>query len=369
MATKKKTTIYDIAGEAQTSPSTVAAVLNGTWQKRRIGEDTAKAIQKIAGRRGYTINMQARGLRRSRSGLIGMIVPTLDNRFFSSLAQAFETSARAEGLYPVVVSTLRDPENERATVKALISHNLEALFLAGTTDPDSLAEICRRAGVKHINIDLPGSKALSVISDNYGGAKTLTKELLTRMAVSGAGAEMYFIGGIATDHNTKRRMEGFRDALKEAGYQVDPSTIRPTGYDADLAEAAVRELYSQLGGLPDGLFVNSTLAFEGVVRFLRTLPIDDIRRCSIGCFDWDPYIELLHFPVLMVRQNAAEMVAEGYRRLKQPKADTNQVILIPTDLIVPDAESPPPIVVDEDAGRRIRPSSALHRRVGRRKGA
>jgi LacI family transcriptional regulator, fructose operon transcriptional repressor len=340
MPSKKKTTIYDIANEAQTSASTVAAVLNGTWKKRRIGEETAKAIRKIANQTGYTINMQARGLRRSRSGLIGMIVPMLDNRFFSSLAQAFESHAREQGLSPVVVSTLRDPEKEQATVRALISHNVEALFLAGATDPDSLAKICKRAGVTHVNIDLPGSKALSVISDNYNGAKTLTNALLARSSGIGANADIYFIGGIGSDYNTQQRMQGFRDALLERGHKVESSTMRPTGYAAELAESTVRDLYLQLGRLPDVLFVNSTLAFEGVVRFLRTLPIDDVRKCSIGCFDWDPYIELLHFPVLMVRQNATEMVAEGYRRLKQSNAEAKKIILIPTELIVSD-ERPP----------------------------
>ena len=86
----KNATIYYIAIETKISASTVAAILNGSWKKRRIAEKTALLVQKVAGKRGYSVNVQASGVRKSKSGLIGMIVPMLDNRFFSSLAESFE---------------------------------------------------------------------------------------------------------------------------------------------------------------------------------------------------------------------------------------------------------------------------------------
>ncbi len=341
MPNGKKTTIYDIAKEARSSASTVASVLNGTWQKRRIKKSTAEAIQKIAVKRAYSPNLQARGLRKSRSGLVGMIIPLLEYRFFSSLAEAFERAARAEQLYPVVVSTLRDPANEQATVRALISHNVEALFLAGATDPDTLSEICRRARVKHVNVDLPGSKAPSVISDNFQGAVRLTGAIVNRMRSldpSSSRQSISFIGG-APDYNTQQRLAGFRSCLDEAGFQVDPSWLQVSGYESYLAEAALRGVYAQLGKLPDGLFVNSTTAFEGVARFLQTLPLDEVRACAIGCFDWDLYIEFLNFPVIMVRQNVHGMIAEAYRILKGPRVPGAPIILVPTEMIATGKQS------------------------------
>lgn len=341
MQKKNKPTIYDIAVEAQVSPSTVAAILNGSWKKRRVSAETAKAVQEIATQRGYSINLQARGLRHSRSGLIGMIVPMLDNRFFSSLAQAFEEMARAQGLYPVVVSTLRQPANEHATVKALISHNVEALFLAGATDPDGLSELCGTASIPHINIDLPGRKALSVISDNYQGAYDVTGVIAREVLKRSSTPQVFFIGGIGSDYNTHQRIDGFRQALTGAGCAVSDERVRPAGYEAAIAEATIRDIHAQLGRLPDGLFVNSTIAFEGVVRFLRTLPHDAVLDCTIGCFDWDPYIELLNFPVIMARQDVRAMIRNGYELIEEANAKPTRIVLIPTELIVPDGFAPP----------------------------
>lgn len=334
----RKTTIYDISAKAGVSASTVASVMNGSWKRRRITEVTADRIRVIAEELGYTINLQARGLRISNSGLVGMILPMLDNRYFSSLAASFETIARARNLVPVVVSTLRAPEEERNTVEALIAHNVDALFIAGATDPDSVAKLCETAHLKHINVDLPGKYGISVISDNYQGARAMTHDILARRRRQN-GSSFYFIGGVQTDHNTMARIRGFSEELEASGFNIQPDTILPNGYDPSVAEATLRAIYKKHGGLPDILFVNSTAVFEGIIRFLKTLPVEEIRQCSIGCFDWDPFIELLHFPVVMVRQNVQAMMERCYELLDEPIGTENRIELIPTELVLPGTNS------------------------------
>src|SRR6478752_3321947 len=107
---QKKATIYDLSVVSGASASTVSSVLNGTWRKRRISEETANRIISLAKAHRYTVNLQARALRSSRSGLVGLLLPVYDNRFFSSMAQTFEALARGRGLLPMVVSGRRDPE-------------------------------------------------------------------------------------------------------------------------------------------------------------------------------------------------------------------------------------------------------------------
>src|SRR5690606_41256430 len=97
----------------------------------------------------------------SRAGLMGLLQSLHDTRFFSAMAQSFEAQVRSRGLCPVVVSANRDPEEERATVSALISYSIDALFICGATDPDSLHELCTAAGLPHVNVDLPGTKVRS----------------------------------------------------------------------------------------------------------------------------------------------------------------------------------------------------------------
>lgn len=332
---RKKATIYDIAARTGASASTVASVLNGSWQGRRIAERTALRIQEVASELNYSRNLQASGLRRARSGIAGMIIPKHDNRFFSAMSESFEAEARARGLTPLIVSTLRDPEEELRTVATLISHNVDQMFITGATAPDALAKMCAQAGIPHVNVDLPGKAAPSVISDNYWGACELTRYIADRIGPDGEA--IHFIGGIGTDHNTRERVRGFLDVCRTRLDSADPGWVDTCGYAPEAAEAAIRDLYSRLGGaLPAGLFINSTIAFEGVFRFLKQLPASQLNRVVIGCYDWDPFISYLQFPVAMVRQDGAALIAKAFRLIEEGKREPS-VTLVRPEFIEPEA--------------------------------
>ena len=134
---RRRSTIYDIAEETNASASTVSLVLNGSWSRYRIKEDTAQRIQESAKRLGYNVNLKARGLRTSRSGLAGMILPHYRNRFFADLAEAFEAEARARNLCPIVVSTQRDPAVEARVTDTMLAQRVEFLFAGRPRSPAS----------------------------------------------------------------------------------------------------------------------------------------------------------------------------------------------------------------------------------------
>lgn len=312
---KRVSTIYDLAELAGVSASTVSAVLSGKAKARRIAEATVASVQQLAETHRFTLNRQASGLRRSRSGLIGMIIPMHDNRFFSEMSRAFERLARERHWYPIVVSTLRDPALELETVNTLLSYRIEQLIVTGATDPDSVGRACRAHGVAHVNVDLPGTTATSVVSDNYWGAQQLTRALIERSRPMRQGPRnrIHFVGGLASDYATQRRVAGFADTVAARIGAVRPDQIDACGYAGERAEASVRALYARLGGLPRGLFINSTIALEGVVRFLKTLPHKEVAACTVGCYDWDPFASALSFPVLMVRQDVEALLGEAFR--------------------------------------------------------
>jgi LacI family transcriptional regulator, fructose operon transcriptional repressor len=327
----RKSTIYDIAQRTGASPSTVSAALNGTWQKRRIKESTALEVQKFAADLGYTTNMQARGLRKARSGLIGMILPAHFNRYFSSLSQIFEVHARARGLCPVIVSTLRDPEEERLTVETLISYAIDSLFIVGASNPDALSNMCAAINLKHINVDLPGNKAPSVISDNYSGARTLTREILRLMpkVPDQQREKTYFIGGAHWDHATAERIRGFKDVMNEQHCEVSDTQVFSNSYEPDASTVDIREICERIGGIPAGLFVNSTFAFEGVLKYFSTQPADLFRDVIVGCYDYDPFASFMHFPVVMMRQNVEELVAQAFKLLDENITDARTIRIEP----------------------------------------
>ncbi|MVA27614.1 LacI family DNA-binding transcriptional regulator (plasmid) [Agrobacterium vitis] len=305
----RKTTIYDLAELAGTSASAVSAVLNGNWKKRRISTQLAEKIRRIAQEQGYALNMQASLLRREKSQIIGMIVPKYDNRYFGSIVETFEDMARARGLFPIITCTRRDPELEVEAARTLLSYQVEWLVSTGATNPDRITEICTSAGARSINLDLPGTAAPSVISDNFAGARELTRRILKNChSKTGKAAPLLFVGGRATDHNTLERVRGFRAAHQDIGVPIDERHILTCGYAPEKAEKALQTLAIVEGEIPGGMFVNSTISLEGVMQWLKTSGYVAERLPAMGCFDWDPFVALLGGDIEMVRQDVDGML-------------------------------------------------------------
>ncbi|MDQ0322723.1 LacI family fructose operon transcriptional repressor [Pararhizobium capsulatum DSM 1112] len=325
----KKTTIYDLAELAGTSASAVSAVLNGNWKKRRISSQLAEKITKIAEEQGYALNMQASLLRREKSKIIGMIVPKYDNRYFGSIVETFETMARERGLFPIITCTRRDPELELEAARTMLSYQVEWIVSTGATDPDRISDLCATAGVRSLNLDLPGSKAPSVISDNFAGARELTRRVLANCERKlGAALPLIFIGGRGSDHNTAERIRGFRAAHQDMGVSIDETHILACGYAPEKAESSLQALAASEGDLPRGMFVNSTISLEGVMRWIKRSHHYDGHSPIIGCFDWDPFAALMGDEIEMVRQDVPAMLDAVFHIIDHGPAQTT-VIEIP----------------------------------------
>src|SRR5258707_2416792 len=329
----RKSTIYDVAKATGSSTDTVSMVLNGSWVRYRIKEETANRILERARQLGYNVNMKARGLRLSRSGLVGMVLPHYRNRFFAGLAETFEEQARSRGLCPIVVGTQRDPAVEASVTETLLSQWVELLFIAGVRNPTPLNELCSAAGVPSINLDLPGDGAPSVVTDNRKGAQANTDVLIEKLLARGvAPDELVLLGGVADEYATEMRIAGFRDAFEARQMTPAADAIDCCGYNAAAAKRVLSIRYEKLGRLPAGLLMNSITAFEGVVQFTSTLSPDAWKSAVVGCFDWDPFAANLPFDVTMLRQDVQTIISEAFTLAENHDPTDRSLILVPTGL-------------------------------------
>ena len=85
--TKKNISIKEIAKLANVSVATVSRVINNNG---RFSEATKERVEKIIKEYGYTTNIAAKSLRTSKSKTIGLIVPHINNEWFSQLALEIE---------------------------------------------------------------------------------------------------------------------------------------------------------------------------------------------------------------------------------------------------------------------------------------
>ena len=340
-AVRRKSTIYDIATATDSSPATVSLVLNGSWARYRIKKETALRILESARLLSYNVNLKARGLRLSRSGLAGMILPHYRNRFFADLAETFEADARGRALCPIVVSTQRDREVEAKVTQTLLAQQVEVLFIAGVHDPAPLNRLCAAAGVPCVNLDLPGPGAPSVVTDNKGGARRLTEALIEKVKARGERRmDFLYLGGIAGEYATDNRAVGFVEALNAQGIEAGEEILVRCGYAPASACEALTRYQATHRQLPSGLFINSITAFEGFVRFTAALPRQSLETMVVGCFDWDPFAAHLPFDVTMLRQDVETMIAEAFGALDADKQQACPFTIVSPILMPARAELP-----------------------------
>ena len=313
-----------------TSVATVSLVLNGNWSRYRIKEETAQRILGIADRLGYNVNLKARGLRLSRSGLAGMILPHYRNRFFADIAETFEAEARKRDLCPVVVSTQRQVDIESRVAKTLLDQRVEFMFIVGVPQATELDRMCELARVPCVNVDLPGAGAPSVVSDNRNGALQLMQRLIAELRMRGGSPEdFFFLGGIAGEYATDSRVSGFFEALRQEGVTPGEHMLACCGYHPSNAREALQQYLDRNGRLPSGLFVNSITAFEGVAQLSGGGAQAALRDCVVGCFDWDPFAAQLPFTVVMMRQDVETMMEEAFASLDPARQAARDVVTVP----------------------------------------
>ncbi|WP_273918309.1 LacI family DNA-binding transcriptional regulator [Pseudomonas sp. TNT2022 ID1044] len=126
-AQRSRVTMLDVAEHAKVSKASVS---------RFIGEDRALLSDAIARRiehsiaeLGYRPNQMARGLKRGRTRLIGMLVADIRNPYSIAVMHGVETACRQHGYSLVVCNTDRDDEQERQHLALLRSYNIEGLIV------------------------------------------------------------------------------------------------------------------------------------------------------------------------------------------------------------------------------------------------
>src|SRR5512147_2330847 len=91
---EKRVSLKHIAEQTGYSITTVSMVLTGRGDEFSIASSTQALILDAARKLDYQPNLHARSLRSRTTNLLGLMVPTLNNRFFSEMAETFERLAR-----------------------------------------------------------------------------------------------------------------------------------------------------------------------------------------------------------------------------------------------------------------------------------
>ena len=156
-------TIYEVAARAGVSPATVSRVLNG----QRVSADKTRRVHDAARELRYTPNRTARRLRRQTSELIALLIPDIENPFFTALARGVEDRAQEAGFSVVLCNTDDDPAKETRYLDIANSEHMAGVILAPAAVDGDISHADRRMAGPVVAVDRhTGFDIDSVMVDN-----------------------------------------------------------------------------------------------------------------------------------------------------------------------------------------------------------
>jgi LacI family transcriptional regulator len=337
MASKTKSsanvTISNVATMAGVSPTTVSRVLNGGYP---VARETRAQVEKVVRDLGYIRNAHAQALRRTSTGVIGVIIHDVADPYFSEIVAGIQEVAAASGRLVVLCNSLRDPKSEQQYVQMLRGQRVDAVILTGGAIED--AEYLRAIRNDARALKAQGSRMVIcgryssvttdvVVPDNQAGAEMMTKYLLEH-----GHRRIAELMGPPHFSTTDERSDGHRKTLRDAGVERDEALAIPGGFTRDGGYEATRKLLAS-GARFTAIYAANDLMALGALTALREAKLRVPDDVSLVGFDDIPTVRDVTPGLTTVRVPMREMGRRSMQIALGTGAHKSRVQVLPVELI------------------------------------
>jgi LacI family repressor for deo operon, udp, cdd, tsx, nupC, and nupG len=296
-------TLADIAVRAGVSQATASRVING---KPGVSGQARQAVLTAMDTLGYA---RPTRLERRSSGLVGLVVPELDNPIFPLFAQEIETVLARHGLTPVLCTQTPGGITEADYVESLLEHGVAGIIFVSGEHSDTRAD--HAAYRKLVELGLPvvlvngylPELGLPCVSDNDEEAVELAVSHLVDLGHRRIGL------AVGPEHlmPARRKIDAFTHAmgrLLELSSREADSWVERTMFSIEGGHAAAQRLLERGA---TAIVCGSDLMALGAVRMARQAGLDVPGGLSVVGYDDSPLVAYLDPPLTTVRQSVRAM--------------------------------------------------------------
>jgi len=300
-------TIDLVAKAAGVSRATVSRVMNGT---AKVSPEREKAVKKAIAKYNFTPNSTARRLAGGRSGLIALLMEESSEEFFlnpfwGQVVQGFSSAITEAGLNPLLLIRPKIG-TEDSLFSTLQAGQMDGLAIFSWHRPlKSFEKMLDPKMAVVFGGDLGGSKKFPFVDvDNVKGGYLATKHLIE----SGCKNIVTITGDLKLQSG-RDRLEGYEQALSNAGLKVNDDLVVHGDYTQSKAEALVRQLIKKKVKF-DGVFAGNDLSALGVINVLLQNGISVPGKVKVVGFDDSPMASRNEPSITTIRQPIRELGAQ-----------------------------------------------------------
>ena len=302
-----RATIADVAARAGVGASTVSRVLNGGQVSAPARSRVVAAMSDLA----YRPRASARALALGSTGTLGLVIPFFTHP--SAIERVRGVLEAVDGTpFELVLCNVGNPtQRDEYLGRRAPLDRTDGLLIVSLAPRDEEVDAFVKAGAPVVLVDAQHPLLPRVVIDDVHGGALATRHLLE------LGHERIAFVGDTNDPrygfvSSRRRLEGYREALEAAGIPVRPELERFGPHGRQVAHRLTTELLS-LPEPPTAIFAASDTQALGVLEAAGYEGIavpDELSVIGFDDLEVAPYLGLT-----TVRQPLYESGRRGLERL------------------------------------------------------
>jgi LacI family transcriptional regulator len=330
---ERKSTLSDIAKLAKVSIKTASRVVR---QESNVSPKTRTAVEAAMKALKYRPSVAPRATVGSRSYVLALIFDNPNTSYIVELLRGALEQARKDGYHLLVEPVNLASANVAEDItNLLVQSNLDGMILPPPLcDDPAILQALVSSGKPFARISPSISKEIGLrveISD-YAAAREMTMKLI-QLGHTSIG----FVTGRQGTATTRRRLDGFLSAMKDANLTVPDNFILEGTYEYRSGLEAGESLL-KLAQRPTAIFASNDEMAAGLIAAAHKSGLSVPEELSIAGFD-DSVIATVVWPQLTtVRQPIKEMAAAAVNMVtKQCRGQTKDeatVRKLPIDLVM-----------------------------------
>lgn len=252
-----------------------------------LSDNIRQQIESTIARLGYQPNQMARGLKRGRTRLIGMVVADILNPYTVAVLRGVEAACQQHGYTLILCNTGNDEQREKQSLAALRSYSVEGLIV-NTQGRNIKSLELQNAGMPIVLIDrrIEGFDFDLVGLDNVQAGRLATEHLIAQ----GFEAIAFVAPPLAGVSSRAMRAEGFLAAVAEHG-ACHGEVLEVDLDDQPAVDARVRQFIAQWRGRRVALLGSNGMVTLQLALMLQRLELrmpDDVGLLGFDELPWSP---------------------------------------------------------------------------------
>lgn len=330
--------IKELAKKLNVSSSTVSRVLNN---ENSVSDITRKKVLEGIKKYNYVPSSVARNLSSKSTRNIGLIVPDIQNQFFSDIMAGVSSVANNANFNIFYLGTNEKQELEHKALDTIISERIAGVIITPVASNDKVT-LEKLEKISNLNIpvilvdrELDNSNFSGVFVDNIKG----TKEAVMKLLEQGTD-EIAIITGPNESKPGRERLIGYKKAFETKGLEYKDEYIKEGDFKSDKAYEQTKKLF-ELPNPPRGLFCSNNLTSLGALKYIEENKYKIGSDISIIGFDDLPILNIVGYKFSVVRRDAKLQGSYAMKLLLDQLKDYNvdrKKINVPYDLVLRGSE-------------------------------